>query len=379
MHVGVGLALAAIACAMTACAYAPERSGSGSNAGTDARRKPITVAAANVTDDLADFPLWIDLEDPQIGAIAQPDGSDVAFTDASGEPIPFEIQRWTPGSGRLQAWVKVELLAGVDTVIYVRYGDGTPAPAPAPASVFSSGFAGVWHMEDALTTTQVVDATGSRTGTATSLDASRQVTAKLGGGIDFSGTTAERIQFSNPLSGNSDHTMSAWVSQRTARVSEYDAIIVLGNGAPLEPRWFYTRFQTNLAVGFYGGSNNRESGTPIDDEAFTLLHWVYEAGSRTGTLFRNGVEVDVHTFPIAPNTQGADGYLGYGPIQFGNVAMNGILDEVRIATMVRSAEWISAEFANQASPSTFYTVGPEERTAPDRVLARNETKSTRIR
>jgi len=40
--------------------------------------------------------------------------------------------------------------------------------------------------------------------------------------------------------------------------------------------------------------------------------------------------------------------------------LNGIIDEVRISNVTRNASWITTEYNNQASPSTFYTVGTEE-------------------
>ena len=43
-----------------------------------------------------------------------------------------------------------------------------------------------------------------------------------------------------------------------------------------------------------------------------------------------------------------------------NLGLNGSVDEVRIATRIRSPAWIAAEFANQSDPASFYTVGPEE-------------------
>jgi hypothetical protein len=36
---------------------------------------------------------------------------------------------------------------------------------------------------------------------------------------------------------------------------------------------------------------------------------------------------------------------------------NGLLDEVRISSVARSADWIATEYANQSSPGTFYSVG----------------------
>jgi hypothetical protein len=35
------------------------------------------------------------------------------------------------------------------------------------------------------------------------------------------------------------------------------------------------------------------------------------------------------------------------------------LDEVRISSVARSAGWIATEYANQHSPSTFYSVGAD--------------------
>jgi hypothetical protein len=39
--------------------------------------------------------------------------------------------------------------------------------------------------------------------------------------------------------------------------------------------------------------------------------------------------------------------------------LNGQLDEVRIATVVRPPEWIQTEFNNQSDPASFYDIGPE--------------------
>jgi len=46
------------------------------------------------------------------------------------------------------------------------------------------------------------------------------------------------------------------------------------------------------------------------------------------------------------------------------MGFKGVLDEVRLATVARSDVWIEAEFANQNSPATFYSIGPEEPGTP---------------
>ncbi len=40
--------------------------------------------------------------------------------------------------------------------------------------------------------------------------------------------------------------------------------------------------------------------------------------------------------------------------------MDGRIDEIRISSIARSADWIAAEYENQNSPGSFYSVGAEE-------------------
>ena len=39
---------------------------------------------------------------------------------------------------------------------------------------------------------------------------------------------------------------------------------------------------------------------------------------------------------------------------------DGIIDEVRISSMARGADWIKTEYNNESSPGGFYAVGSEE-------------------
>ena len=41
-------------------------------------------------------------------------------------------------------------------------------------------------------------------------------------------------------------------------------------------------------------------------------------------------------------------------------SLDGMLDEVRIATANRSPEWVATQLAIQSNPNGFYTVGPEQ-------------------
>lgn len=318
------------------------------------REKPITIGMLALGAH-ADFPLWVKLDDQDIAARARPDGQDIHFVDAAGQPLDYEIQRWS--GGVLEAWVRVPMLAA-NTQLAVRYGDLAAAHAQNPAGVFGS-FLAVWHLEDPLTQSTIVEARGVATGTAMDLQPNDQVVAQLGGGIDFDGGNDQQITFTNPLTGSGSHTISLWVNQRAT--ASNDALVVLGNGMDNQARWFHSRFnQATIAVGFYD-NDWADPDHDIQGDGWVLLHWVFRSGNRESTLYRNGTPV-AGPFKHGPgiNTAGTQGVLGNAPGAFGqNMGVLATLDEVRIAGTARSNQWIATEAINQVSPAQFYSVGAE--------------------
>lgn len=321
-------------------------------------RKKIEVAALG-GGDLVDFPLYLELVDADLMARADADGSDIYITGEDGEVLDREVQRWDPGTGRLEAWVRVTLLGGAQTVMYLRYGDPLGAPPPDPPGVWANDFAAVWHLEEAPTGA-LPDSLGARPGTPSGgMDSADSIAGTLGRAIDLDGGD-DMIAFDNPLSGSSAHTISAWVRQEST--DDNDALLVVGNGSCQEARWLHTRFDNQtVAVGFYC-NDWPDTGVDVQGDDWTLLHWTYAAGE--SRLYRDG---DLAGGPFAhsetPATQGSNGYIGNVPTADGfgaNMGLNGAVDEVRIATRVRSAAWIAAEFANQSDPGSFYAVGSEE-------------------
>ncbi len=328
-----------------------------------ARRKQITIDPARVTGSHAAFPVWIVLaSDSNLSMRATASGADIHFTRPDGAPLAYQIPRWSQAAGRLEAWIRADLEDNLPTVIELRYGDPGAAHAPSPPAVFSSSFAAVWHLDDPLNNTTIADATSQRTGTTLGgISPADQVPARLGGGVDFDGND-DRIQFTNPFTGTGDHTISAWVNQRTA--SGFDDIVTVGNPQVNASRWFRSHYLDGVSAGFYG-NDMPGSVADIDNAGWVLLHWTWIGSNRRSRIYRDGVVVDDRTLGPGINTQGAVGHLGYAPIQWGpggntSCALNGILDEVRLATVERSAGWIATEFANQSAPQQFYTVGAEQ-------------------
>lgn len=329
--------------------------------GKPLRRRQLTIDHTKVPGNQAEFAVWVVLDDPAgLGAGALADGSDIHFTLPDGTTLPFERTAWTKATGHLEAWVKLDLADLTNTVFDVRYGDPPAAHAPDPEEVFSR-YEAVFHLDDTLATPVVAEATGTRQGTAVSMSAVDRVPGKLGGGFEFVDAD-ERVTFTNPLAGNDSHTISAWVSVTTPGVG-FSSIVTLGEPQQDSARWWHTQFP-KVAIGFFGG-DFQNTTIDLDDDGFKLVHWVYNGGTKTSSLYVDGrLEIsNVHGNDI--DTQTAAAEFGNAPNPYGPGGntpspLAGILDELRIADAPLDGNRLGVEFANQSSPNTFYAVGPDE-------------------
>ena len=216
-----------------------------------------------------------------------------------------------------------------------------------------------------MSATAITDSTGKLAATAVGLSPTDSVSAQLGKGINFDGTGASMITFANPLSGNAVHTISVWVYQPAT--THTSALVLVGTAGTDESRFLYgyagNTNGTGVGIGQYS-DDWYPSNEDIEGTGWTQLVWTYEGSNKKNHLFRNGVEItgSPMTLANAANTTGSAGYLGFAPSPAYGASngMLGMLDEVRIATVQRAPAWIATEYANQSSPSTFYTVGAEQ-------------------
>jgi hypothetical protein len=320
-------------------------------------RKAITIAGGTVDETLVDFPMYVELTDPDLvgqGAIH--------FVAGDGSTaLDHELQAWDEDAGHLEAWVRVPAIAaGAATTIYLRYGAFTSPPAEDPAGVFGNGFLAVWHLEDDPdgTAGDIADARGDVDATSASMNGSNRVTGMVGRGLAF-GDDLEQLTFTNPLVGASPHTISAWVDADA--VAHNAALIVLGNGACTQARWLHARFTGGpIAAGFYC-DDWATTAVDVQDDGWVLVHWTYAANA-TSRLYRDGaLAAGPFTHAGTQTTAGTAGFIGNAPAAFGNpMNFEGAVDEIRIADVARSAAWIEAEHVNQRTPATFYAVGGEQ-------------------
>ena len=91
----------------------------------------------------------------------------------------------------------------------------------------------------------------------------------------------------------------------------------------------------------------------------TMNSWHYcvvtfQGGVSSGSqMYVDGVATRC-SFTMSVQNQTVGPFIGYGNV--GRQYRTGGIDEARISSTVRSADWILAEYNNQSSPSTFYAL-----------------------
>lgn len=325
-----------------------------------ARKRRITIPDDKVFANLADFPVWLVIDDPAgLGAKAAADASDIYFTRVDGMPLEYERIAWDKATGHLEAWVKITLTDGQANEFDLRFGDPGPWHAPNPLATWSNSFQAVWHMDGSLAaSTQVADARGVVNGTAVGGPSS--IAGKLGGGIDLDGDDDE-LTFTNPITGSTSHTISAWIAVGPPEEG-FSSVLCIGNNATHQSRFLHTNYM-GLANGFFG--QDIQTNVNVQNNQFTLIHWVYDDIANTTAMYRDGMQVGTTANVTGTiNTTGTAGHIGTAPMPWGPGGdtpnfVDGIVDEVRIASAPRSAGWVRTEYENQRAAKMFYTLGDD--------------------
>ncbi|MFT3694696.1 MAG: DUF2341 domain-containing protein [Kofleriaceae bacterium] len=323
---------------------------------SSARRKPITFNNKIIGTN-TDFPVWIDYTNNDLKMRAH--ANDIYFTDADGTTkLDRQVMLFDATNGHLQAWVRVPSLAN-GSKIYLYYGDPGAVDAANPVGVFENGFKAVWHLDEV--NANVVDATNQTNAVGAFSAATTVVDSPLGKGLQWA-ESMDNATFTNPLLGNTAHTISVWAYQNDIHNDSHTSSI-LNLGAPSggHARWLYGHYVAQTwYVGFYGP--DIAANDNIEDNKWHLLTWVFPGGANvTSSLWADGVKVSFATVGTI-DTQ-AGGVIGHAPENVGWGNRNGFegkMDELRLANVARDDNWIKTEWANQSNPGSTYAVGGEE-------------------
>jgi len=305
-------------------------------------RRTITINHQKVSADQTNFPIVIDLTDIGLRGKAQTNGNDFVFADANKVKLSHEIERYDSGTGHLVAWVKVPALSSTaDTVIYMYYGNLNCPSQQSKTAVWNTNYLMILHLNESKNVHY--DSTSNFNNAVPSSPLNQGTAGKMGGGDDFTGGY---VQAPRVFTSQTRFTFSAWVYPRSGAryfISEW-----------WNDQGAFLQVSTNREVQFY--INSFKVSKPI-----TLNQWHYVVGTYDGRTARLWVDggspasgsVSVPTWP-SQNL-----YVGDRSDHLRK--FNGLIDEVRVSNVARSSNWVNTEFNNQKDPSTFYTIGTEER------------------
>ena len=331
-----------------------------SHAATSYKRS-ITIdhtkcGSANSTD----FPLYVYISDATFktvangGHVQNSSGSDVLFyTDSGlGTQIASELESYDAANGIVRAWVKVATLSSsADTVIYVSYGVASP---PARTSgAWNSNFKGVWHLGDG-STVGTSDSSGNSNTLTNSSGAA--VSGKIYGAVSFNGSS-QYMYISSPGASLKPATVSvsAWI--QWAGDSGTDTAVGIGNGSADSNR-AYAFYHSGSTI--YGEINSfgQYASTSTVGLGGNWAHIVMTANpSGNVIIYKNGSATTGSSGTTISYTSVDTFTIGRAPSA--TRYMNGYIDEVHVVGAELTQSWVTSEYNNQNSPSTFFALGAE--------------------
>jgi murein DD-endopeptidase MepM/ murein hydrolase activator NlpD len=311
--------------------------------------------------DLINYPVLVSLtSDPDLSAHAQAGGTDILFTDSTGQNLlPFQIDSYSSGS--LVAWVQVSSVSTVaSSIIYMYFGNPAATSQANASGVWDKNYMGVFHY-GTPTVINTADATGLNTSITN--NGVTAIAGEFNGGGDYTATNQD-LDIGNATglnpAGTNIYTVELWY--KATSLTTDNALYNDGTGP------------TN---GFEVAFDESPCGTTAPYE-YKVTRWP-TADICVGNVPQNA---NFHALAIVYNFNGVRAYVdgqisgptsldthddvsstkhGFiGDLDGDANQFLGVEDEVRLSNIARSAGWIGTEYNNESSPSTFLTLGSLE-------------------
>ncbi|MEK7569365.1 MAG: DUF2341 domain-containing protein [Patescibacteria group bacterium] len=301
------------------------------------------------------------------GLVQNANGYDVAFfSDLTlTTQLKHETERYIATTGEVIYWVKVPTVAtATDTVIYMAYGNSSvTADQSDKTNVWDSNYKGVWHLPDGTTLGALDSTTSMINGTVSNATA---ISAKIDGGANFNGSTAIiNTNASTDINNLTNITVEEWLYV-TAFTNSFGSGLGKTNAAG-DLGWLSIARSTRTNFEFFRSFSGTDGQWGTGAASVATGQWYHFAVTHNGSLtiptfYLNGnLVASPNTVTTPTGSLDADSTLtlSMGGNGVSTFYFNGGIDEARVSNVIRSADWITTEYNNQNSPSTFYSVGSE--------------------
>jgi autotransporter-associated beta strand protein len=308
------------------------------------------------------FPLLIRLTSSNFYfSEAQSSGQDIRFAKSDGTALPYQIERWDNANSYAEIWVRVDTIFANNSSQYIvmYWGKNYVASKSSGTAVFNStnGFMGSWHYGG-----DVTDATEYNTTTNySSVDTSSGI---IGKARAFNGSS-QYMQLGD-IADRSSGTISFWMRPKAAfgsSTTTSQGIWGKTEGDGYNSTLALRGTEYLLGDGSTGCIQNKiennntsvyVSGTTTSFSAGTWYYVTWNFGSSSCSMYLNGTSQKTtgSSQTIAGNVNDEVGraYFDNGNISGGGPRyFNGTLDEFRIESDKRSADWIKLCYQTQKS------------------------------
>jgi hypothetical protein len=333
-------------------------------------RRVLTIDHTRVPNtDQTDYPMLVSGVYPFLATVANggkvqnANGYDIVFTsDAAGQsPLDFEIDSYNGANGTAAFWVRIPSLSHtVDTTIYMWYGNSNISSTQENiAGVWRNNYLSVYHLGNG-TSIGTADS-GSAGYTLAQSGYVSPVTGVIGGGAAFNGDPGSYLYHDSvtayPSGSTGQETLEAW-----AQFPANSGGVGFGYGAN---SWNGSRIALDSLP---SGSVIEFENIGMSDPALINNNWHHLAGTYAGgEVTATTTQLYLDGIPLTGNDNNAGNVnIATNELKLGGIptvtfccGSTGSLDEVRISSVVRSADWIATEFNNESSPSTFYQLSDE--------------------
>ncbi len=299
------------------------------------------------------------------GHVANANGYDLrTFSNSSlTTAIDFQLEKYVATTGELVMWVYIaSLSSSVNSVYYIGYGDAALSSNASSTTTWNSNYKVVLHLGNGTMLSAADSTANANNGTLVNTPVA--ATGKIDGCGDFEKSSTQYISLASPVDIDA-FTYSCWINQESFAGGGSDVQAYLGEyggGGAIEQVLFVF---SNGKLGYFGTFLN---GTiPLDvgtgPSTLSLSTWYYLVASydsSAGLKVYLNATVELSAAAKGTATNGAAFTFATESFNVTNRAYDGLMDECRISDIARSADWITAEYNNQGSPDTFFSVDVEQ-------------------
>jgi len=274
-------------------------------------------------------------------------GGDLRFV---GEDLTrllnFEIEQWDTNDESV-VWLQIPELPVGGTNIWAYWNNPLDTTLPAGSTngaVWSEGFAGVWHLKDDVRDSTANANHGAKAG-------STETTGVLGSCQLFDGT-GDDINCGNSATLKHPNTITASAWMRASSITTWAAIIGRGNDRDYE-----LEYPNGSSMRFRVDNDWRQAPTAsVSLDTWYYMVGTYGDGVNNVKIYKDGVLQDTRS-TAAITDRNENLWIGS---RGGGGEHKGEIDEARVSTVARSADWIMASYSNQVTGSTFAEHGTVE-------------------